>query len=208
MRTEKTALIVGAGEFTNRGLDKSFDMVIAADAGLTKLNDNNITPDVIIGDFDSLGFAPDGPDVISLPIEKDLTDLEAAMRRAWDSGCRNMLLYGVTGGNRIDHFLGNLQLGAEYSRRGAKVRMVAPDYSVYFLTNGEITLHGHTGTIFSVLSHTIKSEGVSILGDAKYRIYGSCLENKGTLGISNEMQGNTITVSVKKGTLIILIYES
>lgn len=204
---DKTAIIVGAGDFTSQGLDIPRDMVIAADAGLKKLLDCNVRPDVIIGDYDSLGYVPVGAEVITLPVEKDMTDLDAAMRLAWDRGCKNMFLYGVTGGERIDHFLGNLQLGSEFSRLGANVKIVDQKCSIYFVTNNSIRLQGQSGTIFSVLSTTSKSEGVSILRDAKYRIYETTLENIGTLGISNEMTDSEVEISVKNGTIMIILYE-
>ena len=201
------AIIVGAGDFTSREINAPCDLLIAADAGLKELLALDIRPDVIIGDYDSLGYIPDGAEVITLPVEKDMTDMDAAMRLAWDRGCRDMTLYGVTGGERIDHFLGNLQLGAEFSKLGAHVKITAPDYSIYFLTDDAVTLKGKNGKTFSVLSHTPVSEGVSITGDAKYRIYDTTLENKGTLSISNEITGSEISISVKQGTLIILLYE-
>ena len=51
----KTACIVGAGEFTDRGIYDPFDLIIAADGGLSALSNIGIQPDMIIGDFDSLG---------------------------------------------------------------------------------------------------------------------------------------------------------
>ena len=203
----KKAIIVGAGEFTARDINAPCDLIIAADAGLKELLALDIRPDVIIGDYDSLGYIPDGAEVITLPVEKDLTDLDAAMRLAWERGCTDLHIYGATGGERIDHFLGNLQLGAEFSQLGAHVKFAAPGYSIYFLTDDSIVLQGREGSTFSVLSHTPVSEGVSIIGDAKYRIYETKLENKGTLSISNEICGNEISISVEQGTLIILLYE-
>ena len=55
----KTACIVGAGEFTDRGIWDPYDLVIAADGGLSALTGAGIHPDVIVGDFDSLGYVPD-----------------------------------------------------------------------------------------------------------------------------------------------------
>ena len=203
----KKALIVGAGEFTDREINAHYDLVVAADAGLGQLLDNNVHPDVIIGDFDSLGYVPDGTEVIVLPVEKDMTDLDAAIRLAWERGCRDLTVCGATGGNRIDHFLGNMQLGTEFSQLGAHVRMLAPDYSIYFLTDDSIVLHGRNGAVFSVLSQTTVSEGVSILGDAKYKICEENLGKKGTLSLSNEICGNEIRISVKRGTLSVFLYE-
>ena len=54
-----TCYIIGAGE--DFGLDFSpsdGDLIIAADGGLERLRAAGIKPDLIIGDFDSLGRIP------------------------------------------------------------------------------------------------------------------------------------------------------
>ena len=47
---DKTACIVGAGEFTDRGIREPFELLIAADGGLTALEKTGLSPDVIVGD--------------------------------------------------------------------------------------------------------------------------------------------------------------
>ena len=62
---EKTCYIAGAGD--NTGTDFKInegDCVIAADGGVKILEKLNITPDYILGDFDSLGYVPKGDNVI------------------------------------------------------------------------------------------------------------------------------------------------
>ena len=54
------------------------DLVIAADGGLLHTQKLHITPHVILGDFDSLGYTPESSTVF--PVEKDDTD---AMLAAW-----------------------------------------------------------------------------------------------------------------------------
>ena len=54
--------------------------IIAADAGLKYLLSCGIAPDLIIGDFDSMGFVPDDINTIVLPKEKDDTDMLAAIK--------------------------------------------------------------------------------------------------------------------------------
>ena len=54
------------------------DFILAADGGLRHLNKLNITPTGILGDFDSLGFVPEGAQVF--PCEKDDTDAMLAVR--------------------------------------------------------------------------------------------------------------------------------
>ena len=67
--------IIGAGDFFGlREAPDDSDYVIAADAGFEYCTENCIIPDLVLGDFDSLGKAPKHPNVLQLPVEKDDTD--------------------------------------------------------------------------------------------------------------------------------------
>ena len=66
--------------------------VIAADGGLQHTKKLGVAPDVILGDFDSLGYVPEGANVF--PVEKDDTDAMLAVRHGLAVGCREFLLYG------------------------------------------------------------------------------------------------------------------
>ena len=83
-------------------------LVIAADGGLRHLEDQGLRPDLIVGDFDSLGRAPQGDNVLRHPVEKDDTDMLLAVRMGLDRGYGTFVLYGGLGG-RLDHTLANLQ---------------------------------------------------------------------------------------------------
>ena len=72
------------------------DFVIAADGGLRHTQALGLSPDVVLGDFDSLGYVPEGANVF--PVEKDDTDAMLAVRRGLEAGCRRFLLYGSVDG--------------------------------------------------------------------------------------------------------------
>ena len=214
MQEHKTvAVIVGAGEFTTRGLPIATDDVlwIAADRGLCHLEEAGIVPYLVIGDYDSLGYAPKqqgaAQQVITLPVEKNDTDLEAALRRAQEYGCRDIRFYGASG-DRPDHFLANLQLLAHISRCGLEARLVAPTYTVYALTNGSRTLHGEAGITFSVFSASGTAQGVTVSGNVKYPADEVTMAGDSTLGVSNLMTGPEACVRVKEGTLLIFQYTT
>ena len=58
----KTCYIVGAGDFTSRGLAPAEgDLLIAADGGYDWLRQSGLTPDFLLGDLDSLGVLPSLP---------------------------------------------------------------------------------------------------------------------------------------------------
>ena len=75
----KTCVIFCAGEFDTLAAPVGDGLVIAADGGYRHCVHLDIHPDVILGDFDSLGYAPEGAQVF--PVEKDDTDSMLAVRR-------------------------------------------------------------------------------------------------------------------------------
>ena len=131
-----TCYVVGAGDFTPRGFAPGpGDLVLAADGGYRALYSLGYTPDLLLGDFDSLGDLPLPADlpVLRFPVRKDDTDTGLALRHGLDLGFRDFALYGCAGG-RVDHLLANFQSMARVSRLGATVRLAAPDYDAWSLT--------------------------------------------------------------------------
>lgn len=87
MLKNRICYIVGAGDCLGLEFHPSEeDLVIAADAGLRYLEQSGIAADLIIGDFDTLGNAPAGTNVITLSCEKDDTDMLAAVREGIKAG--------------------------------------------------------------------------------------------------------------------------
>ena len=236
----RIAILVGAGEFTDRDLppgeftdrglppgngtgvsgatqecvpptgeERSRAYIVAADGGLTHLEAVGLVPDLVIGDFDSLGYIPAVAgisEVRILPVEKDDTDMEAAIRAAWEEGCRAFRLYGAYG-DRPDHFLANLQLLADLSRRGADACLVAPQFTVYARTNGRCILQGVEGAVFSVFTLEKEARGVTISGNVKYPLHNGTLTNDRSLGVSNQLTGPEAFVEVADGTVLVFLYE-
>ena len=59
--------IIGAGDFFGFVQRPSAgDYVIAADAGYKYCLREGVTPDLVVGDFDSLGSAPDFPNIVRM----------------------------------------------------------------------------------------------------------------------------------------------
>lgn len=197
--------IVGAGE--NYGLDftpSPADLVIAADGGLRYLQQQDLQPQIIIGDFDSLGTAPQGEAVIVLPKEKDVTDTWAAMEEGIRLGYGHFVLYGCTGG-RFEHTLANVQTAANAAQRGMTCRIMDRTQIIEALCCGTRTFSAdHTGYL-SVFSHTDRCSGVTLRG-LKYQLENAELTNGFPLGVSNEFIGKESTVTVGSGT-VILIYD-
>ncbi len=200
--------VVGAGEFCPRGLTPGpGDLVIAADGGFAALEGLGLSPDLVVGDFDSLGHRPDHPHVVALPVEKDDTDMHSAIRLGWERGYRAFRLYGGTGG-RIDHTLANIQSLAWLASQGGRGWLVGPDWTATVLSDGgALTLEaGRQGTV-SVFCLGDRAEGVDIQG-LKYGLSDGVLTADYPLGVSNSFLGGESRVSVRRGKLLVLWYES
>ena len=110
--------------------DRERTLVIAADGGLRYLEEQAITPDLVVGDFDSLGRVPEGGNILRHPVEKDDTDTMLAVKLGLAQGCDTFLLYGCTGG-RPDHTYANYQtLGYLYVEQLSQGKPVADENTV------------------------------------------------------------------------------
>ena len=211
-----TCYIAGAGDFTARGFAPGpEDLVLAADGGYRALYRLGTTPDLLLGDFDSLGDVPLPANlpVLRFPVRKDDTDTGLALRYGLEQGFWDFALYGCAGG-RVDHLLANLQSMARVSRLGASVRLAAPDYDAWALTGpaapgpaapaAVLTLPPRPGgTLVSVFCHGDRAEGVTLTGLA-YPLSDAVLTGDFPLGVSNRrLDGQPATVAVRRGTLLI-----
>lgn len=177
------------------------DFVIAADKGVEVIKRFDIYPDVIIGDFDSLGYTPEGENVKKLPVEKDDTDIGYAIKYALSKGFDDFVVYGGLGG-LLDHTLANIQLCAYVSKRGGRAIFVGDDYYVTAITDNSIHLKGESKRV-SVFAADTKVSGVTVKG-LKYELENAELKSSFPLGVSNEFIGKDANISVKSGTLIIM----
>lgn len=101
--------IVGAGPIEDLLLKPSEkDFIIAADAGYLQMAGLSAVPDLVVGDFDSMGQKPNHPNVVVYPKEKDATDMLLAIDEGLRRGYRKFVILGGLGG-RLDHTLANIQ---------------------------------------------------------------------------------------------------
>ena len=177
------------------------DFVIAADGGLRHTEELNITPNEILGDFDSLGFAPEGANVF--PVEKDDTDAMLAVRRGLELGYRDFLLYGSLDGPRLDHTVANFQTLQFLCDHGASGILVGNQTLVTVIKNGKLTFPaGCEGTV-SVFCMGADARGVSLKG-LYYPLENGTLTAGFPLGVSNHFTGETAEISVENGSLLVI----
>lgn len=175
---------------------------IAADKGLLRLREHGVEPDLVVGDFDSLGYVPEARELVRHPVEKDDTDTMLAVREGLRRGSRTFLIYGGLGG-RLDHTLASVQTLAFLAEHGARGLLVGEGTAVTLLENGAMRFPASVQGTVSVFCFGDKAEGVTETG-LYYPLENACLTNALPLGVSNAFCGQESAVSVQNGKLLLL----
>lgn len=177
------------------------NLIIAADGGLAHLQRIGLEPDIILGDFDSLGYTPTGAAVF--PVEKDDTDAMLAVRRGLELGFRRFVLYGALDGPRLDHTVANFQTLQFLADRGAVGYLIGSTTAATVIKNRAVTFPATAEGILSVFCLGSDAEGVTIRG-LKYPLTDGSLTAGFPLGVSNHFIGEKAQISVKNGSLLVL----
>ena len=181
-------------------LDKD-DYLLAADGGLTHFEKLDRSPDGILGDFDSLGYVPQG--AVVFPVEKDDTDAMLAARQGLQMGYREFLLYGSLDGPRLDHTVANFQTLQFLADRGATGYLIGNTHIVTVVKNGQIRFPAEAAGILSVFCMGADASGVTIEG-LQYTAEDAVLSAGFPLGVSNHFVGQPARIAVKDGSLLVI----
>ncbi len=213
--------IVGAGDFFGMIAPKSGDCVIAADGGLNHLESISVSPDLILGDFDSANMQDERSykcTVMRYSSHKDDTDMMLAVRQGLARGYRSFMLYGGTGG-RLDHTLANVQCLNFLAERGARAWLIGGDFIITVLAGGDTLrfpedipcVNGmpslEAGCGVSVFAIGGDADGVSISG-MQYPLSDSRLKSTVSLGVSNAIKDASGEISVREGSIAIYIGDN
>ncbi len=212
---KKCAVLIGAGELNKQQADRikqnrnKTDCIIALDGGLAFCMENGIAPDWIVGDFDSLpmekqDLLKEYPKEIirRLPCEKDDTDTLAAIRMAVEMGYDSFTIYGGLGG-RLSHTVANIQSLMFLKEQGIYGELVGECSRIFLIKEEAVVLPARENGYISVFAYGDKAEGVTIK-NLKYEVEDAELTNTFPIGVSNEYVGKEATVSVRKGTLLVV----
>ena len=194
--------IAGAGEFCGGELPAAGDYVIAADGGYLGLVAHGVEPDVVVGDFDSLGELPEHPNVLRCPAEKDDTDMMLAVKEGLARGCDRFVINGGLGG-RLDHTLANIQALAYIANSGGRGCLVGRGVRVTAVKDGSLSFGEGASGIVSVFCVGERAEGVTLTG-LKYPLTDAVLTGDFPLGVSNEFTGVPATITVRSGTVLVV----
>lgn len=187
-----------------------YDVMIAADSGMNFLHRNNIVPNVIAGDFDSVSLESldafsemDGVEMLRLNPIKDDTDTEFVIREAIRRGATEITLLGATG-TRLDHVLANVYLLGIGLETGVFIEIVDAHNRIRMIEDFlEISSAEQFGGFVSVLPVKGDVKGVTLEG-MKYPLKDAEINCFSSLGISNEIIDDVAKISVKQGTLLVI----
>lgn len=200
-----TCYIVGAsGENFENFTPVTGDLVIASDGGYKQLIQKGYTPDVLIGDLDSLSDVEILCDLIRHPVIKDDTDTLLCVKYGMEKGYKNFVIYGGLGGARISHSYANIQTLAFLTDAGCHGKLISENCEIFMIKDGKLSFDKEKSGHISVFSYTDISHGVCEKG-LKYEIENANVKSNFPIGVSNSFVGTPSEVSVSDGTLLIIL---
>ena len=202
--------IVLGGQLGNWALDyiKEAHTLIGADSGAAFLVQCGFTPDIAIGDFDSVTseqfeqISKQSRQMISCdPIDKDYTDSEMAIRLALDMKPDEILMLGATG-TRLDHSLANIELLVLAEQAGVHASIIDANNRIT-LASGHTILKRSTYEHVSLLPLSSDVLGVTLTG-FKYPLQQATLSMGQSIGVSNILLAEEGIIEHTSGKLLII----
>lgn len=198
------AVILANGEYPTHELPlrilSESAFVVCCDGAANEYIARGHTPDIIIGDGDSLSpdnkmrFAP-----IMLQIaDQETNDQTKAVQYLQSKGYKKIAIVGATG-KREDHTLGNISLLIDYMKSGIEVRTFT-DYGVFIPVKDSQTFASHAGQQVSILNFGakgLKGEGL---------VYPLSDFSNWWQGTLNEATSNEFTIHCTGDYLVFLTY--
>lgn len=199
------AVIIGNGGMSNynkiRDCLYEDDYIICADGGYRHAVRLGLRPDIIIGDMDSVHTDTGSLRAVRLPVKKDFTDGEAAVRYALEKGFFDIVLLGFTG-VRMDHTLTNISLLKIISERHKRGRLI-DEYNEISFAEERNVICGAVGDLVSIIPLSDELEGVTTEG-LEYPLDDETLYFGESRGVSNVMLAETCVITKRSGSGLII----
>lgn len=190
-----------------RSLIQSDDYIICADGGTRHAVSLALRPDLIIGDLDSAEtgtlqkFKEDGVQIAAYPPDKNETDLELAISHAVSLNPEQIIIVAALGG-RLDQTLANITLLSDSRHASFDMRLDDGVEEVFFCRD-QAKVFGRSGDIVSLIPWQGAVSEVETR-DLKWALHKETLYPDKTRGISNEMLGDTASISIGSGLLLVV----
>jgi thiamine pyrophosphokinase len=193
-----------------RSLIHAGDLIIAADGGGHHCQALDITPDTLIGDFDSISpkeltaWERQGVHIVRHPARKNYTDLELALRYARQQGAEDILVIAALGA-RWDQTLANLLLSVSAEMQGACITLVDGKQEIRLLKGGDtLEVKGRPGDTLSLIPVSGDALGVTT-ESLEYPLHDETLYFGGTRGVSNVFIHHSAAIHLSQGMLLCVV---
>ena len=182
---------------------KADDLVICADRGYLNAAKIGVIPQCVIGDFDSScrEGVPGSACVITLPVEKDKTDLHECILYAIEKGAEEILLFGARG-TRLDHSMAAISLIYMGLMQGVTIRLV-DEHNEMFMFKGQVQIAKKEGYKLSLLPVT-KVKGITTNG-LYYSLSDAEMDWGNPYGVSNEFTEEMASVTICEGVMMVML---
>ena len=190
-----------------RNLLQADDFVICADGGTHHALALGVTPNLVIGDMDSIQsdqwreLEKEGVTIELFPRDKNETDLELALARAIELEPQQIVIVAALGG-RLDQTIGNLALLTDLQLAMFDVRL-DDGAEEMFICRNQVQVHGRSGDIVSLIPWGNPVRGVQTQG-LRWALKSETLYPEKTRGISNELLGEVADIRIASGTLLVI----
>ena len=168
----------------------SENLYIAADSGINTAIAMGITPNLLMGDFDSIDMSLLDLDIyknikrVNHPKEKDDTDLTLAVKYSLGNGCKNIVIIGGIDG-RTDHTLANLYL-LKYIKNMGGTGYITNGYNrIQYMSNSAVKIKKEYKYI-SVIPMSSEIQGLT-LRNFKYPLDNATVKMQEAYTVSNEI---------------------
>ena len=190
-----------------RSLLHADDYIICADGGTRHALALGLKPNLVIGDMDSIDkeqwqkLKNAGVPIELFPRDKNETDLELALNRAIELEPKAVIIIGALGG-RLDQTFGNTALLSHARLATVDIRLDDGLEEIFFCRDRE-EVRGRSGDIVSLIPWGNPVRGVQTQG-LKWPLQHETLFPEKTRGISNEMTGETASITITSGLLLVI----
>lgn len=198
----------------NGNLDSTFlseirraDYIIGVDRGAYWLIQNNINPDVAIGDFDSVNsielrmIKRKIKRVEAYPKEKDCTDMELAVNYAISLHPKEVIIYGAICG-RFDHALAAVQLLTKILAKQIHAVIRDEQNEMFLVSKNQSIPRFRKYKYLSILPFG-KKVTISLRG-FKYEVSTRTIIQGSTLGVSNEITSESGIIDIHNGVAVVI----
>ncbi len=204
------ALLIANGDVPSQRLVKrlasSADIIVCADGGANAACRMNIAPDIILGDIDSVSRATRKffKQIPLMVIEsQESTDLEKAILFCIRKKCTSVSIVGAVG-SRIDHTTGSLGCFKRFKDR-IEIKLYDRE-GIAMLIRDSVRIKATRGETISLIPLE-RCTGVTTR-NLYYPLRDAVLELGVREGISNVAIGRYVSISYKKGTLLLYRFHS